>query len=420
MRRMKNETVERTIKALRMLKQHNKTLEETARELGVDKGNLSRDIRQMKDEVNFWSSIIDGPVRTERLLEADITRILREKFKQLKIRRAEEGRLPGGTPPFGCVLKNGLLFEKPGEIETLREIFRLYLDGKTRAEIARRFGMSPSKVYTILRDERYIARFTYIGKIYKGGWKPFINPEIFEEVQRKRPKDSTLLLWGYEWYDQKIRINDEKKEVIDSVVEKFLEEKNIRKIAISMGLPWWIVSSIVRDERRTGKIMKNGKLIPSGYPETVPRETWEKMQRIKPSGASFMKQKAVENQLKIRKCIPAFRWQIYEKTRLCRPTVRKNINQMKRNGELKERADGLLQFSWLPYPEDVSILSRTVKGRQKAEKIRHLLSERWLTMSELAEKTGISYFSIRNYTQKLRPELERRRTKKGFKLHLKS
>ena len=418
MRRMKPETLERTIKALQMMKK-GATLERAASELNVEKGNLSRDIKQLREEVSFWGSVIDGPLRTERLLEEGNAQKLREQLENLRIKRAEKGLITGGAAPFGCVLKNGVLEEKHGEIKTLREIFRTYLEGKTKAEIAKMFGLSQTKVYTILRDEHYIGKFTLLGKPYQGAWKPIIDPRMFEEVQNRLPATSKRILFGYEWYKKQIRINEKGRKVVDRVVDRFLKEKNIRKIATSEGLPWWIVSNIVRDERRTGKITKSGKLVSSGYPEIVSREKWVEMQRINPSGADFMKQKAIQNQIKVRWCIPAIRAQIIEQTGLCRATVRKIVRKMKEDGELKERADGLLQFTWLPFPENIPILSKTARSRQKDDAIRRMLSEGWLTMKELAEKTGYSYYSIRFHVQKLRPEIERKRTKEGFKLHLK-
>lgn len=418
MRRMKPETVERTIKALRMMKKGAR-LERAASELDVEKGNLSRDIKQLEREVHFWGSIINGPVRTEGVLEKEDSRGLRERFGQLKIKRAEEGLWPGGVPPFGCIMKNGLLKEKPGEIEILRQIFSMFLEGCSKAEIARRFELALTKVYTILRDRRYIGEFTYFSKTYKGAWSPIIDPCMFEEVQSRLPAKSIRLIFGYEWYNKQIRINEKKKKVIDRVVDRFLKEKNIRKIAISEGLPWWIVANVVRNERRTGKVTKDGKLVSSGCPETVSREKWVEMQRINPTGADFMKDKKDRNRIEIRKCIPGFRWQISEKTGLCSHTIRKNIQYMKEKGELKERDDGLLQSSWLPYPENIPMTRKTAGARQKVEKIRQLLSEGWWTMRELAEKIGCSYHTIRFHVQELRPEIERKRTKEGFKLHLK-
>jgi len=418
MRKMKPETVERTIKALRMMKK-GAMLERVASELNVEKGNLSRDIKQFREEVNFWGSVIDGPLRTEWLLEEGSTQNLRERLENLRVKRAEEGLITGGAAPFGCILRHGVLEEKLGEIETLREIFRTYLEGKTSAGIAKMFGFSPSKLYIILRDERYIGKFTFLGKPYQGAWKPIIDPYMFEEVQSRLPASSERLVFGYEWYKKQIRINEKKRQVIDRVVDRFLKEKNIRKIAISEGLPWWIVSDIVRGERRTGKITKNGKLVSSGYPESVPREKWVEMQRINLSAAGFMKQKGVQNCIKVRQCIPAIRAQIIEQTGLCSATVRKIVRKMKEDGELKERADGLLQVAWFPFPENIPFLSKTASGRQKDDAIRRVLSEGWLTIKELAEKTGYSYYSLRFYVQKLRPEIERKRTKEGFKLHLK-
>jgi len=419
MRRMKPETVERTIKALRMMRK-GQTLERVSSELNVEKGNLSRDIKQLREEVHFWGSIIDGPLGKERLLEDGSTQSMRAQLEERRIRRAEEGFITGGSAPFGCLLEKGILREDPGKVETLMKVFKAHLEGKTKVEIAKMYGLSPTKIYAILRDERYVGKFTFLGKQYEGAWQPIVDPELFEEVQRRLPADSKRTLFGYEWYNKQIRANEKEKGVVERIVRRFLKEKNIREIAVSEHLPWWIVASIVRDERRTGSVTEHGKLVPSGYPEIVSREEWAEMQRINPSGADFMKQKAVKNHIKVRQCIPAIRPQITEKTGLCRATVRKIVRKMKKDGELKERADGLLQFSWLPFPANIPVLSKTSRGREKDEAIRNMLSQNWLTVKELADKTGYSYFSIRFYVQKLKPEIERKRTREGFRMHLKT
>jgi len=71
---------------------------------------------------------------------------------------------------------------------------------------------------------------------------------------------------------------------------------------------------------------------------------------------------------------------------------------------IKERSDGLLQKSWLPFPKKVG--SRERRGREKIEKIREALSEgRWITQKEIVKRTGIHPGSVQQYLKRIENEM---------------
>ncbi len=99
----------------------------------------------------------------------------------------------GGLRPLGYDYdKNtGTLVIKEKQAQTIRYIFKLYLEGMSTEEINDALGMSgESIVRKILDSQVYIGNIFYKGKIYKGKHEPIISEEMFLEVQNMKAKRS--------------------------------------------------------------------------------------------------------------------------------------------------------------------------------------------------------------------------------------
>ena len=127
---------------------------------------------------------------------------IRDKFAASK----RKGMWMGGNPPLGYDVSNRKLVVNQGEAETVRLIFRRYLDlgcarllrgdlkdggvvskprllstGKTR-------GSKPierSALYLILNNRTYVGETTHKGNIYPGEHQAIVPRDLFDRVQRR-------------------------------------------------------------------------------------------------------------------------------------------------------------------------------------------------------------------------------------------
>ena len=114
-----------------------------------------------------------------------------ERFTMGRIGRSKAGFYHGGpTPPTGYDYKDGMLVINEYESLAVKDIFRMFLAGKSINAICETLSprytikFSAAKVSNILRNTVYIGRVKFSGKEYPGNHQPIIDQEIFDAVQR--------------------------------------------------------------------------------------------------------------------------------------------------------------------------------------------------------------------------------------------
>jgi site-specific DNA recombinase len=106
-----------------------------------------------------------------------------ERTRDKMMERAQKGMWNGGMTPFGYTSVNKQLMPHPEHADTVRAIFRDYMNARPLADIKRQFGISGGHIATILRNPIYAGKIRYAGKTTKGSHEALISCEDFELVQ---------------------------------------------------------------------------------------------------------------------------------------------------------------------------------------------------------------------------------------------
>lgn len=123
------------------------------------------------------------------------------------LERVKQGYwMGGGTTPFGYDYdkEQGILIENQEEARKVRQVFSLYLQGKSPQKIAELLGLRYDRlVMQIINRRSNLGLISYKGKEYVGRHVPLISEEIYERAQEKRRsrqvsvrKEGTHLLSG--------------------------------------------------------------------------------------------------------------------------------------------------------------------------------------------------------------------------------
>lgn len=114
-----------------------------------------------------------------------------ERFTMGRIGRSKAGYYHGGsTPPTGYDYVDGHLVVNSYEALIIREIYRLFLAGRSINAISRELApkyaipCSAAKIRHILKNSVYTGRVKFAGKEYPGIHEPLISEEMYTEVQR--------------------------------------------------------------------------------------------------------------------------------------------------------------------------------------------------------------------------------------------
>lgn len=122
-------------------------------------------------------------------------RRVKDRLKEL----CEAGKWTGGPAPLGYTLINKSLVVNPEEAKIVKEIFRLFVEGTSRADIAKLYNLDFKKVKRILKNPIYIGRLKYQQFVkdsnkkrlekkeyitFKGEHEPIISDEMFEVVSK--------------------------------------------------------------------------------------------------------------------------------------------------------------------------------------------------------------------------------------------
>jgi len=117
-----------------------------------------------------------------------------ERTKDKLLERANKGMWNGGSIPYGYKVADKRLVLDEQKAQKLREIFTLYANTASLAEVYKALkrkqvfndaGLPFSKAHlqSILKNPVYIGKFRYAGKIYQGMHQPLISEELFNHVQ---------------------------------------------------------------------------------------------------------------------------------------------------------------------------------------------------------------------------------------------
>ena len=114
-----------------------------------------------------------------------------ERFTMGRIGRSKAGYYHGGsTSPTGYDYINGDLIINPYKAEQVKQVYRMFLDGKSINAITREMHQkyggwnSHSLTINVLRNSVYIGKVKFNGVEYNGVHKPIISKSDFENVQR--------------------------------------------------------------------------------------------------------------------------------------------------------------------------------------------------------------------------------------------
>jgi site-specific DNA recombinase len=118
----------------------------------------------------------------------------------------KKGMWMGGTPPIGYRAENRTLVMEPEDAETVRNIFRLYLEAGSVRALAKALderGIRTKRrthadgtetgggqferghLYGLLSNPIYIGRIGHKGQSYPGTHEPIVDPETWEAVQSR-------------------------------------------------------------------------------------------------------------------------------------------------------------------------------------------------------------------------------------------
>lgn len=402
MRLMSKEVVDRTLAILADLQKGDKTEDEVFRAHRVDARNFYRDLKDLKENVKFWSEKIKL-ITDEGLFEGEWKRKLRERQLRTKLDKAAGGRYYG-PPHFGYKIIDG----KPiptEELKTVSEAMRRFLRGEPQYKIADDLHLSRGQLYNILRDRFYRGEFVVAGKLFHGNWELPVTPEEFDEVQKRLGVVSGRLLPGYEWKDGKRVLKEGWKEKYEKAFELRLKNRySIKQISEELTLPYYTVRTMLTNRKVTGEVeVSPGKLVDSGYERAIDPDTWKQTQAVKVPGYKKKLDKARLVEAKIMESMPCYRWQLREKLPLKPTSIDKVIRRLKRSQPplIKEREDGLLQKAWEPFPQ-VLVTTREKRESLKRLRILDVLSnEEGLRLSEISRKTGIHFNTVTQNVRKL-------------------
>lgn len=380
-----------TVYALRLIAT-GATYSEAASKIGRAHSNLLGTVKRLKRDFPAMCKLIDE-IRDEGFLEKTSKRERRKKLIEARIRLAKKG-IYLGPVPFGAKRKGNTIVWIKGKSDIVRKLYHGILEGEqSRASLARQFRLKLSAVYAILRNRIYKGELVILEEIYKGNWKPLIDPAIWYEVQKKfAPGPGKNLFFGYRWQDGKKILKPWAKAKYETMFKMRLDKENPKghnEIGKAVGLSGRHVMKLMSSRRITGKEEINGRLVDSGYPPAIDEETWKAAQEVIIRGNQKMAKQARELRKKIMGYLPAFRWQLMEKLKVGRHAVEGNVVKLKEEGYLKERDDGLLQRVWEPFPK------RLVETRRKSisllrRKIISVLGSCEKTTTEIISELSLS------------------------------
>ena len=111
-----------------------------------------------------------------------------ERTKDKMLERAQKGMWNGGIVPFGYKAENKKLVINEDSAKIVRLIYERYINNNPTADIAKKAGLTKSRIYTILRNHVYTGKIKYANKFSEGNHQPIISEEIFNLAQNIHKK----------------------------------------------------------------------------------------------------------------------------------------------------------------------------------------------------------------------------------------
>ena len=122
--------------------------------------------------------------------------IVAERVRDKAIETRRKGLWPGGTVPYGYVVRDKHLYPDPETKDSVRRIFELYVSLGTAKEVICRLNAEgimrfPKKgvkwqthtLYVCLRNPVYVGRIPYRDESYPGQHEPLVDKELWDKVQ---------------------------------------------------------------------------------------------------------------------------------------------------------------------------------------------------------------------------------------------
>ena len=186
-----------TVYALKLVAE-GKTVEEVADLLGRKPSNLYITMKRLRTEFPIISKLVDE-IRSEGLLEKSSAKAIVKKQLERKVELAKLGYYMGSFH-YGWKMMGKDPQEDKEQMKNVERIFAGIEEGKTYSEIGREVGLAASLVRAIAKNPMYKGEFIFLGTICRGNWKPPIEPERWNRVQRMLPPSGrTIPLFGYRW-----------------------------------------------------------------------------------------------------------------------------------------------------------------------------------------------------------------------------
>lgn len=117
---------------------------------------------------------------------------IRERTRMGMQERLNKGMWRGTKPPFGYNYDadKGILVPNQ-DADTVREIYRLYLEGMSTYRLAKMFGIAGDRqVAMMLERSTYTGMISHKGELLQGLHEPIIDRQLWEQVQAERKRRS--------------------------------------------------------------------------------------------------------------------------------------------------------------------------------------------------------------------------------------
>jgi len=163
---------------------------------------IDRFSRNLKDLILILDTLKEHGVNFTSVSEPfDTTSAIGEAFFQIigvfaqlergmvseRVQMAFEKKLDSGEylsrAPIGYRYRNSKLEVNEKEAAVVREIFEMWAAGVHYKEIAERFSIPISTLYTIIRNPTYVGKIQHRDTLYEGNHTPIIEKEVFEIVR---------------------------------------------------------------------------------------------------------------------------------------------------------------------------------------------------------------------------------------------
>jgi len=86
--------------------------------------------------------------------------------------------------PFGYVFQDKRLVPDPNNSENLKEIFEMWAAGIDYKEISKKFNLSSSAIYQIIKNPTYLGKIRHKGQLYNGKHHALISEELFNNANK--------------------------------------------------------------------------------------------------------------------------------------------------------------------------------------------------------------------------------------------